>query len=300
MEFGKIHDIELLDEMTFKLPQLQLQNRGYQNSSFFLGGAEWASDKFRGSLYPQQLGKKDFLNSYAQQFDCVELNSTYYSIPSTETIRNWAHDVHTVNPRFKFCPKIPKAISHQGQLDSHFDLLPRFTDTIRLFEQHLGVCFLQLSENVSIRNLDRLLGFIEMWPADLRLAIEVRHPSWFQNKKIIQTLHLKLIERKMSWVITDVVGNQNVLHSYICPEHLLIRFVGNVRHPKDSERINNWIRELKSLSRNAPKEIYFFLHEEEWSVRPVAENFGNSLKETFNFTIPREMPSGHQDQLCLF
>jgi uncharacterized protein YecE (DUF72 family) len=76
-----------------------------------------------GNLYPPKSQPRDFLNLYSRRFTTVEGNTTFYAIPSAQTIEKW---VEQTPPGFKFCPKLHRQITHQGLLT------PRISEAITL------------------------------------------------------------------------------------------------------------------------------------------------------------------------
>lgn len=84
--------------------------------NFYLGCAVWSYKDWVGNLYPPKSQPREFLNLYSQRFTTVEGNTTFYAIPSAETIKKW---VEQTPPGFKFCPKLHRQITHQGLLTPH-------------------------------------------------------------------------------------------------------------------------------------------------------------------------------------
>ncbi|MBW4535938.1 MAG: DUF72 domain-containing protein [Pleurocapsa minor HA4230-MV1] len=91
--------------------------------NFYLGCAVWSYKDWVGNLYPPKSQPRDFLNLYSRRFTTVEGNTTFYAIPSAQTIEKW---VEQTPPGFKFCPKLHRQITHQGLLT------PRISEAITL------------------------------------------------------------------------------------------------------------------------------------------------------------------------
>ena len=80
---------------------------------FHLGLAVWGFDRWAGSFMPSAVRKADMLRRYAERMDCVEGNDSFYGVPSSTTLERRARET----PRhFRFCPKLPRSISHEGRL----------------------------------------------------------------------------------------------------------------------------------------------------------------------------------------
>jgi uncharacterized protein YecE (DUF72 family) len=106
----------------------------------------------------------------------IEGNTTFYAVPAVKTLAAW---IEQTPETFHFCPKIPKAISHNGKLSDYVDRALQFVEIMRPLASRLGPMFLQLPPSYSPRLLDDLKTFVHAWPRELRLAVEVRHLDWF-------------------------------------------------------------------------------------------------------------------------
>lgn len=301
MDFGRL-EFEELDMVEFKLPPVSSSITSPSQTKMYLGAPIWASDKFRGTIYPKDAKKQDYIAHYASQFDSIELNTMFYNLPDLNRVKAWVHAASTVNPNFKFCPKIPEAISHKGKLDAHFDILPYLFEVLDTFGSHLGMSFLQLHESFSPSRLDELLGYIDLWPRKYKLGIELRHPAWFKPGPINERIREIFSARHISWVITDTPGNQTVLHQNITASHLLIRLVLTSNHAKDHERRKNWSERLLELKDQGLEEVYLFGHEcDDTHYLSCLEPLAQELSQKYELRIPVDHSTGALDaQLSLF
>ena len=146
----------------------------------FLGCPIWAHKGWIGSLFPKGTKSGAFLREYARRLNTVEGNTTFYAVPAPETLARWQAD--TPNG-FHFCPKIPRAVSHAGALRPNLDEARRFGELMAHgLGSRLGPIFLQLPPRYSPKMLDDLRAFLEAWPTNIRLAVEVRHLDWFDSQ----------------------------------------------------------------------------------------------------------------------
>jgi uncharacterized protein YecE (DUF72 family) len=144
--------------------------------NFYIGSAVWAHQGWVGNFFPKGTKQADFLREYARRLTTVEGNTTFWATPSVETVLRWAQDTPA---HFRFCPKLPRGISHAGQLMAHLDEARRFIDLMRNLGAKLGPMFLQLPPRYSPRLINDLTKFLDQWPREVPLAVEVRHPDWF-------------------------------------------------------------------------------------------------------------------------
>lgn len=145
---------------------------------FYIGCPIWSFKGWVGNFYPKGTKPGEFLREYARRLTTIEGNTTFYAVPSQQTIENW---VAEMPDGFHFCPKIPKAISHEGSLVDNVDRALGFVDIMLQFGDRLGPMFLQLPPRFSPSLLGDLGTFLSRWPHDVRLAVEVRHLDWFES-----------------------------------------------------------------------------------------------------------------------
>ena len=145
---------------------------------FFIGSAVWAHQGWVGNFFPKGTKQADYLREYAKRLTTVEGNTTFYATPSVETVLRWASDTPAT---FRFCPKLPRSVSHAGQLMPHLSEAQRFVDLLRNLGTRLGPMFLQLPPRYSPKLTYDLQKFLEAWPREVQLAVEVRHLDWFSE-----------------------------------------------------------------------------------------------------------------------
>ena len=103
--------------------------------------------------------------------------------------------------------------------------------------------------------------FLQAWPKQLQLAIELRHESWFAHPKEINNWLSILEKYGKHTLITDVAGRRDVLHQNLTNATAMVRFVGNDLHPTDYSRIDSWVDRLQTWFAAGLCEAYFFTHE---------------------------------------
>lgn len=141
-----------------------------------VGTSGWAYAAWRGPFYPAGLAPRDFLGYYAARFETVEVNHTFYRMPAAATLAAWGA---AVPPGFQFALKVPQRISHERRLRDCRDVLQHFLAAAAALKARgqLGPLLLQLPPAFPA-DLLALAGFLSWLPAGVRLALEVRHPSW--------------------------------------------------------------------------------------------------------------------------
>lgn len=138
------------------------------------GTSGYSFKEWRGTFYPEKFPERQFLPYYAQRLPTVELNNTFYRMPTPESVAGWCGHV---SPTFEFSVKAPQRITHIKRLKEVDELLTGFAELVMGFGERLGVVLFQFPPQFKL-NLERLHAFRQVWPRHIRTAIEFRHESW--------------------------------------------------------------------------------------------------------------------------
>ena len=263
MDFGKVANPSRID---FSLPTDDLSNfeflaskaEGEYTPVVRIGCPVWSRKEWLGKVYPKGTPARDYLKFYSQSFDSIELNSTHYHLPSRETVQRWKDDV---GENFRFVAKIPQQMSHRQELLAIESGLEEFLITLKPLGYLWPMSFLQLGPTFDIDKWDRLQKFIRLWPLDLGLSVELRHPSWFENFQLKKTATEFFRKNNVGTVITDTPGRRDVLHTTITATKVMVRFAGNNLHETDFDRLTEWAFRIKEWLEAGVQEVYFFVHE---------------------------------------
>ena len=140
------------------------------------GCSGWNYDDWRGRLYPEGMGPARWLRRYAEMFDTVEVNSTFYRLASTAAVERW---VEQTPPEFTFAVKASRYLTHIRRLRQIGDGVELFYDRIDPLVRSgkSGPVVWQLPPNFR-RDDERLAAALEELPPG-RHCFEFRHPTWF-------------------------------------------------------------------------------------------------------------------------
>jgi uncharacterized protein YecE (DUF72 family) len=150
---------------------------GESDCKIRIGTSGWHYAHWIGRFYPEKLRKDRWLEHYAQHFDTVEINNTFYHLPKEQTMVNW-HD--RVPSGFLFAVKASRYITHIKKLRNTAEEVERFFALASLLGEHLGPILYQLPPNLH-KDLSRLEEFIASIPMRDRTVFEFRHASWHQQ-----------------------------------------------------------------------------------------------------------------------
>lgn len=142
------------------------------------GTSGWQYKEWKGSFYPEDLSTDAMLSYYGDRFATVEVNNTFYRMPSEKVLRGWAEQVPD---GFSFVLKASRRITHNARLKPEAaDSLEYLLRTAGVLGDRLGPILFQLPPNLK-KDLPRLRDFLTMLPAGTRSAFEFRHPSWLDD-----------------------------------------------------------------------------------------------------------------------
>lgn len=284
MIFGKVDNP---DNVNFNLPPDHPQTKEVlsrypsdQNLEVYVGCAKWNKKDLKG-FYPK--GVKDELAYYATQFNSIEMNSTFYNMPSAAQVDVWANKTPE---HFKFFPKITNSISHFSRLKDVDQAVDMYCDAISHFEDKLGSVFLQLHDKFSPNEWPKLEYFIKSFPKGIPLAVEVRHEDWFSKAEIADALSEALIAANQANIIVDTAGRRDMLHMRLTNDVAFIRYVG-ANHAKDYDRLDEWIERIKVWRSQGLQKLYFFVHQNVELESPLlSAHFIKGLNKALALDIP--------------
>ncbi len=265
MEFGKVDPADL-DKIDFKLPPDHadttaiLAKTKKKDTQIYIGCAKWGRKDWVGKLYPPKTKEADFLTHYAKHFNCIELNATFYRMPTPAQIKTWKSKV---GKDFKFCPKFVDQITHLRRLKNVKEITDQFLEAIYEFGENLGPIFLMPHPQMGPKALENIQAFIESLPDEVELFTEFRHPEWFSNQQAFDQVFEVLKKQKSGAIITDASGRRDCVHMRLSTPEAFIRFVGNGLHPTDYIRVDDWVQRMKQWKEQGIQRIWFFMHQHE-------------------------------------
>jgi uncharacterized protein YecE (DUF72 family) len=142
-----------------------------------IGTSGWIYKHWRGIFYPEGLAARQWLAHYARIFSTVELNATFYRLPTAKTVDGWREGTP---PGFRFAAKGSRYLTHMKRLTDPGPGVERYLDLILRLGRKLSVVLWQLPPQMSRADPDRLARFLEALPRKgLRHAVEFRGAAWY-------------------------------------------------------------------------------------------------------------------------
>jgi uncharacterized protein YecE (DUF72 family) len=143
-----------------------------------IGCSGWMYTHWRGAFYPQKLAVRNWFDFYAEHFDTVEINNSFYRLPKAETFDTWRVQAP---PGFAYAVKANRFLTQAKKLKDCEEPLERMMTPFRHLQSALGPILYQLPPRFRL-NLDRLERFLELIPKDVTNVFEFREKSWFVDE----------------------------------------------------------------------------------------------------------------------
>ena len=140
-----------------------------------VGTSGYNYPEWRGTFYPEKFGTDKMLGYYAERFPTVEINYTFYRMPTEKLLAGWAAGTPE---GFTFTLKAPRRITHDSKLQRCEEITQAFCGTAKTLGPKLALLLFQLPPTFK-KDAGVLRAFSELLPDGTRAAFEFRHPSWF-------------------------------------------------------------------------------------------------------------------------
>jgi uncharacterized protein YecE (DUF72 family) len=218
-----------------------------------VGTSGWSYKEWKGSFYPEKLPAEDMLQFYASRFSTVEVNNSFYRIPSERVLVGWAEQVPE---DFRFVLKASRRITHNNRLKDEDGSLAYFLEAVNPLGERLGPTLFQLPPTLK-KDCPRLQDFLRRLPKRWPAAIEFRHESWFDEE-----VYDLIRARDVPLVAVDEdegEGRGAPLVPTASWGYLRLR-----RTAYDAVRLEEWTARIRKQSWS---EAYVFLKHEEGSPR---------------------------------
>lgn len=145
-----------------------------------IGCSGWVYPHWRGDFYPEKLPVKRWFEFYAEQFDTVEINNSFYRLPKAETFEAWRKQAP---PGFRYTVKANRFLTQAKKLKDCAEPIARMMAPVRALGEALGPILYQLPPRFRV-NLDRLDEFLGLLPKDVTHVFEFREKSWLTEEML--------------------------------------------------------------------------------------------------------------------
>jgi len=213
-----------------------------------VGTSGYNYPEWRGTFYPEKFSTAKMLDYYSARFPTVEINYTFYRIPTEKLLAGWAAGTPD---HFQFTLKAPRRITHDAKLQRCEDLLQTFCRTARTLGPKLGALLFQLPPTFK-KDAAVLRAFVDLLPEGTRAAVEFRHASWLD----VETFDL-LRAKNVALCIAD--SEKMSTPAEVTADYAYFRLRDEGYQQADIER---WVATVKGLT-DVRDVFVYFKHEEQ-------------------------------------
>ncbi len=214
----------------------------------WIGTSGYNYPEWRGSFYPSKLVAAQMLPYYAERFASVEINNTFYRMPSAQAVLGWSE---ATPARFRLTLKAPRRITHQARLRDCAAAVEHLLRMASTLGEKRGALLFQLPP-YQRKDCGLLADFITTLAPDSCAAFEFRHPSWFDDE-----LYTLLADRGLALCIADSERLSTPVRVTASYAYFRLRDEGYT--PADIER---WGRTIRESAARCSDVFVYFKHEE--------------------------------------
>jgi len=229
-----------------------------------VGTSGYNYPEWRGTFYPEDIAAKAMFEYYAARFRTVEINYTFYRMPTQKTTAAW---LEQAPEGFLYTLKAPRRITHDQRLKDAGEHVAFFADSARVLGAHLAVLLFQLPPNLKA-DTARLEAFLATLPRDLRSAFEFRHESWHD-----EAVYALLKSHGSALCIADFGDRTTPLIT--TARHAYFRLRDEGYTPEDLAR---WADRIAERSADWDDVFVYFKHEEQGKGPEFARLFIDQLQ----------------------
>jgi uncharacterized protein YecE (DUF72 family) len=216
------------------------------------GTSGYSYAPWKGSFYPEKLPAARMLAYYAERLPAVEINNTFYRMPSADLLQRWAAETPA---QFAFALKSPRRITHERRLADAEDSVRRFYETAAALGDKRGPVLFQLPPNLrkDLPKLEAFLALLDAVTPDHRAAFEFRHESWFSDD-----VFAALRAHRAALCIAEAEDLSTPVEATAGWGYLRLR-----RQDYDQAKLAAWADRLRALGERWDAAYVFFKHEDE-------------------------------------
>ena len=218
-----------------------------------IGMSGYSYKEWKPNFYPPELKPEQMLRFYSERFSAVEINNTFYRMPTEKMLMQWAEEVP---PGFLFGLKAPRRITHMSRLKDSAENVEYFMRTASCLGDRLGPTLFQLPPNFK-KDLPLLLEFLGHVPRRWQAAFEFRHPSWFDEE-----VYAALKEHNTAFCIVDDEEGATPVVGTADWGYLRLR-----RTDYSDSDLSGWAERI--MAQPWERAFAFFKHEEDGGMGPL-------------------------------
>jgi uncharacterized protein YecE (DUF72 family) len=224
-----------------------------------IGTSGWHYKHWIGTFYPRDMRPAQMLRWYAERFDTVEINNSFYRLPSATALESWCRETP---PEFCFAVKASRYITHNRKLNDPESAKEKFISLVEKLGRRLGPILFQLPPSWKL-NVDRLDQFLAALPRTHRYAFEFRNPTWN-----VAAVYEALRRHNAAYCIYELAGFQSPIEITADFTYVRLHGPGNKYQGDYSRQIlRNWAKRIEAW-RSKLKHVFVYFDNDQAGFAP--------------------------------
>ncbi len=225
------------------------------NGKIYIGTSGWHYRHWIGTFYQPGTKSAEQFEFYKQSFSTVEINNSFYRLPSPEEFKNWRKES---SDEFLFVVKASRFITHNKKLKDPEETVKRFFENVRYLKEKLGPILFQLPPSWK-KNAERLEAFLDVLPKKYRYVFEFRNETWY-DEDIIDLLK----KHNCAFCIYELAGHTSP--AYVTADFVYVRLhgPGNSKYQGSysQKQLTEWAKQCHAWQREGLDVFVFFDNDE--------------------------------------
>jgi uncharacterized protein YecE (DUF72 family) len=216
----------------------------------YIGCSGWSYSSWQGPFYPPNMENKSWLPYYSQVFNYVEIDSTFYNIPSELMVKNWNR---RTPDNFRFTAKFPKIITHEKTFKNVEKDLELFYERMEPLKDKVLALLIQLPPSYQLKEgLEDFRNYNFFFEGSFRYAVEVRHPSWFSDLayNFFKNNNISMVWSQMDRLQTPPIVTSDFVYLRLIGDRRLAETQFGKIQIDRTEEIRNWATKIKEVRQN--------------------------------------------------
>lgn len=232
-------------------------------ASIWLGTSGFSYKEWRPGFYPEGLSDKEFLQFYSTRLNSVEIDSTFYRMPTAKTLEAWKS---ATPEHFKFTIKASQQITHRQRLKVPSEALEYFLGVVPTLGSRLGLVLYQLPPFFKC-DRQRLEDFLAVLPRGISAAFEFRHESWF-----VDDIYRLLRDHNVALCIHDADDHTTPMELTAAATYVRLR-----RSAYDEAQREEWVNRIRGWAQAGAETFVYIKHEDNPDAPHIAVEFARGL-----------------------
>jgi uncharacterized protein YecE (DUF72 family) len=219
----------------------------------YIGTSGWHYADWINVFYPRQLPKSAWLSYYAQHFNVVEINATYYRKFSIKSYQNWYEQVPS---DFKFIVKAPRVVTHIKNTPDLEIVIQQFCETVTTLREKLGLVLLQFPASLPLEDLARVEHMIACFKSHVPIAVEFRHTRW-------QTAAVQQMLKQHQCITCNADSPSTISLNWVTSNIAYLRLHGRTQwfdYSYTENELQEVYQAIKAFKQQDAKEIYILFN----------------------------------------